>query len=74
VLNDNWNKVSYKIGRSTQEGTEREAKHATECGHLTKLPLPTATQLYWKTEVKNSRKPFLRTPKPPPIYINFFLF
>jgi hypothetical protein len=33
VLNDNWTKVSYKRGRSTQEGTEREAKHAIESEH-----------------------------------------
>jgi hypothetical protein len=32
-LNDNWTKVSYKRGRSTQQQTEREAKHATESGH-----------------------------------------
>jgi hypothetical protein len=29
-LNDNWTKVSYKRGRSTQQKTEREAKHAKE--------------------------------------------
>jgi hypothetical protein len=41
-LNDNWTKASYKRGRSTQEETEREAKHAGS----TKLPLPITTQLY----------------------------
>jgi hypothetical protein len=29
-LNDTWTKVWYKRSRSTQEGTEREAKHAKE--------------------------------------------
>jgi hypothetical protein len=32
-LNDNWAKVSYKRGRSTQEGTAREAKHAKQSEH-----------------------------------------
>jgi hypothetical protein len=31
--NDSWTKVSYKRRRSTQEGTEREAKHAKESEH-----------------------------------------
>jgi hypothetical protein len=62
-LNYNWTKVSHKRGRSTQEENEREAKHAKQREHwLKKLPLPTATQLYWKRKVKtNSRKPVLRT-------------
>jgi hypothetical protein len=30
----------------------------------TKLPLPSATQLYWKRKVKTNS-----TPKPPPIYV-----
>jgi hypothetical protein len=29
-LNDNWIKVFYKTGRATQEGIEREAKHAKQ--------------------------------------------
>jgi hypothetical protein len=33
LLNDNWAKVSYKSGRSTQQGTEREAKHAKQSEH-----------------------------------------
>jgi hypothetical protein len=32
-LNYNWNKVLYKKGRSTQEETEREAKHTKESEH-----------------------------------------
>jgi hypothetical protein len=32
-LNNNWTKVSYKRGRSTQEETERETKHAKENEH-----------------------------------------
>jgi hypothetical protein len=32
-LNNNWTKVSYKRGRSTQEETEREARHAKESEH-----------------------------------------
>jgi hypothetical protein len=62
-LNDNWTKISYKRGRSTPEETEREAKHAKESEHwLDQIPLPIATQLYWRKKVKtNSRKPVLRT-------------
>jgi hypothetical protein len=30
VLNGNWTKVSYKRGRSIQEGIESEAEHAKE--------------------------------------------
>jgi hypothetical protein len=32
-LNNNWTKVLYKRGKSTQEETEREAKHAKESEH-----------------------------------------
>jgi hypothetical protein len=32
-LNDNWTKVSYKRGRSTQEGTKSVAKHTKESEH-----------------------------------------
>jgi hypothetical protein len=32
-VNDNWTKVSHKRGRPTQEGTERETKHAKESEH-----------------------------------------
>jgi hypothetical protein len=30
---DNWTKVSYKRGRSTQDGTDKEAKHAKQSEH-----------------------------------------
>jgi hypothetical protein len=61
-LNDNWTKISYKRGRPTQKGTEREAKHAKESEPRkantgsTKLPLPPATQLYWKRKVMTNRR------------------
>jgi hypothetical protein len=32
-LKKNWTKVSYKRGRSTQEETERKAKHTIESDH-----------------------------------------
>jgi hypothetical protein len=32
-LNNNWTKVSYRRSRSTQEETEREAKHTKENEH-----------------------------------------
>jgi hypothetical protein len=32
-LNDNWTKVSYKKGRSTQDGTDKEAKHVKQREH-----------------------------------------
>jgi hypothetical protein len=61
-LNDNWTKVSYKRGRSTQKETEREAKHNQKKANTgsTKLKSPIATQLYWKGEVKtNSSMPVM---------------
>jgi hypothetical protein len=62
-LNDNWTKVSYKRGRTTQEENERGAKHAKKANTgSTRPPLPIAKQVYWKREVKtNSRKPVVRT-------------
>jgi hypothetical protein len=32
-FNDNWTKALYKRARSTNEGTERKAKHAKESEH-----------------------------------------
>jgi hypothetical protein len=71
-LNGNWTKVSYKRGSSTQEGTEREAKHAKEREHwlnqtstsngYTALGEEESEDQQWKAGSEN-------TPKPPPIDI-----
>jgi hypothetical protein len=46
-LNNNWTKVSYKRGRSTQEETKRETNTPKKANTgLIKPPLQTTTQLY----------------------------
>jgi hypothetical protein len=57
-----WTKVSYQRGRSTQEESEREAKHAKEGEHWlnqtsTSNHYTALLEEEWKT---NSRKPVLR--------------
>jgi hypothetical protein len=42
-------------------GTDKEAKHAKQSEHWLNKLLPTATQLYWKRKMKNSRKLVMRT-------------
>jgi hypothetical protein len=71
-LNDNWTKVSYKRGRSTQEGTERETKHAKESEHwLNKTSTSNryTALLVEESEDKQQKAGSENTPKPPPIYI-----
>jgi hypothetical protein len=70
-LNDNWTKVSYKRGRLTQEGTEREAKHAkrsehwfnqaSTCNRYTAL-------LEEESEDQQQKAGPENTPQPSPIY------
>jgi hypothetical protein len=59
---DNWTKVLYKRGRSTQDGTDKETKHAKQSEHQLN---PTSTSNRYtallKRKVKNSRKPVMRT-------------
>jgi hypothetical protein len=68
----NWNKVTYKRGRSTQEETKGEAKHAKESEHcLNQTSTSNSYTAHWKRNVKTSSKkagPEI-TPKPSPIYI-----
>jgi hypothetical protein len=71
-LNDNWTKVSYKRGRSTQEGTDREAKHAKESEHW--LNQTSTSNLYIalieeESEDQQKKAGPENTPKTPPIYI-----
>jgi hypothetical protein len=71
-LNNNWTKVSYKRSRSTQERTEREAKHAKQSQHwLNQI----STSLHYtallgeKSEDQQQKAGPENTPKPPPKYI-----
>jgi hypothetical protein len=72
VINDNWTKVSYKRGRSTQEGTEREPKHAKGSEHWFNQ---TSTSNHYtplveeESEDQQQKAGPENTPKPPPIYI-----
>jgi hypothetical protein len=71
-LNDNWTKTSYKRRRSTQEGTEREAKHAKESEHWlnqTSTSNRYTALLEEESEDKQQKAGPENTPKPPPIYI-----
>jgi hypothetical protein len=73
VLNDNWTKASYKRGRSTQEGTEREAIHAKESEHWlnqTSTSSRYTAPLEEESEGQQQNAGPENTPKPPPIYIN----
>jgi hypothetical protein len=75
-LNDNWTKVSYKIGRSTQEENEREAKHANESDHwlYQTLPFPIATLLYWKRKLKTSSRKLVLKTRPNLLQSMYFFF
>jgi hypothetical protein len=71
-LNDNWTKVSYERGRSTQEGNEREAKHAKESEHClnqTSISNRYTALLEEESEDQQQKSSPENTPKPPPIYI-----
>jgi hypothetical protein len=43
-LNNNWTKVSYRRGRSTQDETETKTKESKDW--LKQFPIPVTTQLY----------------------------
>jgi hypothetical protein len=62
-LNDNWTKVAYKRGRSTQQGTEKEAKHAKQSEYWLNQTSTSNryTALLDEESEDNSRKPVLRT-------------
>jgi hypothetical protein len=71
-LNDNWTKVSYKRGRPTQRGTEREAKHAKESEHWLNQTSSSNryTALLEQESEDQQKKPGPEnTTKPHPIYI-----
>jgi hypothetical protein len=71
-LNHNWIKVSYKRGRSTQEGTDREAKHVKESEHWlnqTSTSICYTALIEEKTEDLQKKAGPENTPKTPPIYI-----
>jgi hypothetical protein len=71
-LNDNWTKVSYKRGRSTQEENEREAKHTKESEHWL---IQTSTSNHYTalleegSEDQQQKASPENTPEPRPIYI-----
>jgi hypothetical protein len=65
---DNWSKVSYKIGRSTQDGTDKEAKQSEHWLN------PTSTSNRHTALLEEEREEQQKagneiTPKPPPVYI-----
>jgi hypothetical protein len=71
-LNDNWTKVSYKRGRSTQEETEREALLAKESQHWLNQTSTSSryTALLLEESVDQQQKAGSENmSKPPPIYI-----
>jgi hypothetical protein len=71
-LNNNWTTVSCKRGRSTQEETERNAKHSKESEHWINQ---TSTSSRYTALLEEGSKDQQQkagpenTPKPPPIYI-----
>jgi hypothetical protein len=59
---NNWTKISYKRGKSTQEETEREAKHTQENEHWLNQSFASNRYTALQEEVNfNSRKLVLRT-------------
>jgi hypothetical protein len=68
-LNHNWNKVAYKRGRSTQEGTERKAKGSEHWLNQTSTYNRYMALVEEDTEDQQQKAGPENTPKPPPIYI-----
>jgi hypothetical protein len=71
-LNNKSTKVSYKIGRSTQEQTETEAKHTKESEHWlnqTSISNRYTALLEEESADQQHKASPENTPKPPPIYI-----
>jgi hypothetical protein len=68
---NNWAKLSYKSGRSTQEETVREAKHAKEIKHWLNQTSTSnrSTALREESEALQQKADPENTPKPPPIYL-----
>jgi hypothetical protein len=70
-LNENWTKVLYKRGRSTQR-TEREAKRSKESYHwLNQTSISNRCTALLEEESKDQQQKAgpENTPKPPPVYI-----
>jgi hypothetical protein len=73
-LNHKWAKVSYKRGRSTQDETERETKHAKDSEHwLNQTPTSNryTALLEEESEDQQQKAGHVNIPKPPPIYITY---
>jgi hypothetical protein len=71
-LNDNWTKLLYERGWSTQEGTEREVKHAKESEHClnqTSTANRYTDLLEEESGDQQQKSGPENTPKPPPICI-----
>jgi hypothetical protein len=71
-LNNNWAKLSYKRGRSTQEGTEIEAKHTKEREYWLNQASTSSRYtdlLEEESEDQQQKAGPENTPKPPPVYI-----
>jgi hypothetical protein len=71
-LNNNWTKLSYKRGRSTQEETEREAKLAKESEqwlNQTSTSSHYTALLEEESEDHQQKSGPENTPEPPPVYI-----
>jgi hypothetical protein len=71
-LNDNWTKVSYKRGSSTQKENEKEAKHAKESEYW--FNRTSTSSLYTALLEEGSKDQQQKAgpenaPKPPPVYI-----
>jgi hypothetical protein len=67
---DNCTKVSYKRGRSTQDGTDKEAKHAKQSKNWIN---PTSTSNRYTAILEEESEEQQKagnenTPKPPPVY------
>jgi hypothetical protein len=67
---DNWIKPSYKRGRSTQDGTNKETKHAKQSEHWLN-PTPTSNRYIALQEGENEepQKTGKEDIPPPPQYI-----
>jgi hypothetical protein len=70
-FNDNWTKVSYKRGRPTQEGTEREAKQSEHWLNQTSTSNCYTALLGEESEDQQQKAgpENIQKQKPPPIYI-----
>jgi hypothetical protein len=68
----NWTKVSYKRGRSTQDGIDKEAKHPKQSEHWLNQTFTSNryTALLEEESEEQQKAGNENTSKPPPIYIS----